>query len=147
MDAEVAYLPKPFSPAQLSIKVREVLGQSKTAGRILGVDDDAARPGHAPAGLLEAGYEVMHGGRWPEGNAPGGEHPFDLVLTDLVMPDREGIETIRDLRRDYPAIRIVAMSGRRAAYLKQREKLGAHVTLRKPIDCQELVRIIRERSA
>jgi DNA-binding NarL/FixJ family response regulator len=61
------------------------------------------------------------------------------------MPDQEGIETIRQLRRDYPGIRIVAMSGALDdVYLKTAEFLGAHVALRKPIDSQDLLRIIRE---
>ena len=145
VDAEVAYLPKPFTPAQLSIKVREVLGQSKTAGRILVLDDDGAVRGMLQQALLDAGYQVMSAGDGREGMRLVATHPFDLVLTDLIMPDREGIETIRDLRRDYPSIRIVAMSGAMdAVYLKSAELLGAHVTLRKPIDCQDLLRIIRE---
>jgi PAS domain S-box-containing protein len=145
LDAAVAYLPKPFTPAQLSMKVREVLGQSKSWGRILVLDDDDAVRGLLQQTLSDAGYEVLSACDGRAGMRLAAEHAFDLVLTDLIMPDREGIETIRDLRRDYPAIRIVAMSGAvDAVYLKTAELLGAHVTLRKPIDSQDLLRIIRE---
>ena len=61
------------------------------------------------------------------------------------MPDQEGIETIREIHRDYPSIRIVAMSGAMdAVYLKTAELLGVHVALRKPIDGKELLRTLRE---
>jgi PAS domain S-box-containing protein len=145
LDAGVAYLPKPFTPAQLSLKVREVLGQPNTAGKILVMDDDDAVRGLLQQALSDAGYEVLSARDGQEGMRLVAKHPFDLVLTDLVMPDREGIETIRELRRDYPAIRIIAMSGAMdGIYLKTAELLGAHVALRKPIDCQDLLRIIRE---
>lgn len=145
LDAGVAYLPKPFTPAQLSVKVREVLGQSKTVGRILVLDDDDAVRGLLHQALSDAGYEVQSAGDGREGMRLVAKYEFDLVLTDLIMPDREGIETIRELRRDYPAIRIVAMSGAMdAVYLKTAELLGADVALRKPIECQDLLRILRE---
>jgi PAS domain S-box-containing protein len=145
LDAEVAYLPKPFTPAQLAIKVREVLGQPETLGKILVLDDDDAVRGLLQQALSEAGFEVMSAREGREGMRLVAQHPFDVVLTDLIMPDQEGIETIRKLRRDYPSIRIVAMSGAMdSVYLKAAELLGAHVSLRKPIDCQDLVRTIRE---
>jgi CheY-like chemotaxis protein len=145
LDAGVAYLAKPFTPAQLAVKVREVLGQPKTAGRILVLDDDDAVRGLLQEVLSEAGYEVLAARDGREGMRLVAEHPFDLVLTDLIMPDQEGIETIRELQRDYPAIRIVAMSGAvDPVYLKTAEMLGAHVTLSKPIDCQDLLRAVRE---
>jgi PAS domain S-box-containing protein len=145
LDAEVAYLAKPFTPSQLAIKVREVLGQPQTLGKILVLDDDDAVRGLLQQALSDAGYEVMSARDGREGMRLVAEHRFDVVLTDLIMPDQEGIETIRKLRRDYPDVRIVAMSGAMdAVYLKAAELLGAHVSLRKPIDCQDLVRTIRE---
>jgi two-component system cell cycle sensor histidine kinase/response regulator CckA len=145
LEPGVAYLPKPFTPAQLSIKVREVLGQSKSVGRILVLDDDDAVRGMLQQALSEAGYEVRSAGDGRAGMRLVAEQEFDLVLTDLVMPDQEGIETIRELRRDYPGIRIVAMSGAMdGIYLKTAELIGAHVTLCKPIETQDLVRVIRE---
>jgi PAS domain S-box-containing protein len=145
LDPGMAYLPKPFTPAQLALRVREVLGQSKTAGSILVVDDDDAVRGLLQQTLADAGYQVLSARDGRAGMQLAAEHEFDLVLTDLIMPDQEGIETIRQLRRDHPGVRIVAMSGAfDGVYLKTAELLGAHVTLRKPIEPRELLRVVRE---
>jgi len=145
LDQGVDYLPKPFTPAQLAVKLREVLGQSKAMGRILVVDDDDAVRGVLQKTLSDAGYEVLSARDGREAMRLVATHPFDLVLTDLIMPDQEGIETIRELHRDYPSIRIVAMSGAMdAVYLKTAELLGAGAALRKPIDGSELLRTLRE---
>jgi PAS domain S-box-containing protein len=145
LDQGVDYLPKPFTPAQLAAKVRDVLGQSKTMGRILVVDDDDAVRGVLQKTLSDAGYEVLTARDGREAMRLVATHPFDLVLTDLIMPDQEGIETIRELHRDYPSIRIVAMSGAMdAVYLRTAELLGAGAALPKPINGSELLRTIRD---
>ncbi|MFH1497875.1 MAG: response regulator [Verrucomicrobiota bacterium] len=71
------------------------------------------------------------------------QHPVDLVITDLVMPDQEGIETIMMVRKQYPDVRILAMSGGHQArnampYLELAARLGAHGTLEKPFSIDEL---------
>ena len=64
----------------------------------------------------------------------------DLVLTDLVMPEQEGIETIAIIRERYPSVKIVAMSGgaRVLDYLPDAAAMGAHQTLSKPFSAEEL---------
>lgn len=74
--------------------------------------------------------------------------PFDVVVTDLVMPEKEGIETIMLVRKQYPHIRILAISGghqtRNAApYLELAARLGAHDTLEKPFSIDTLDKKIR----
>lgn len=68
--------------------------------------------------------------------------PPDVVLTDIIMPEKEGLETIRELRRDYPEVKIIAMSGggRVSAvdYLKIAKQMGAAVTLDKPFSGEAL---------
>lgn len=68
---------------------------------------------------------------------------FDLVITDLVMPEKEGIETILELRRKFPALRIIAMSGGGLAdpetNLKLARHLGAVHTLAKPFSSEEFL--------
>ena len=67
---------------------------------------------------------------------------FDLMLTDLIMPNSEGIENIMVARRDYPSMPIIAMSGgganRAESYLELAEKLGASV-FKKPVAPRELM--------
>ena len=113
--------------------------------RVLVIDDDTEvrRVVH---GLLEAaGFQVM--------SAPDGAQALallelrmaDAVLCDIFMPNKEGIETCSELRRRYPALRVVAMSGASGAtgYLRAAEKLGAVASLRKPFTGQELVAVVQ----
>ena len=144
IETGLAYLPKPFTPAQLALKVREVLGQSKAVGRILLLDDDEAGRGVLRQALSDAGYEVLVAGDGRTGMRLAAEHEFDLVVTDLAMPGQEGLETIRQLRRDYPGVRIVALLGTLDGACPATELPGAHVTVRKPVAPRELLRVIRE---
>ncbi len=73
---------------------------------------------------------------------------FDLVLTDLVMPDKEGIETIVEMRHRWPALKIIAMSGGgrgdAADYLDMAAALGAVATLQKPFSSQQLLDTVKQ---
>ena len=75
--------------------------------------------------------------------------PCDVVATDIVMPEKEGLETIMQLRREYPETRIVAFSGggrtgKLISALDVAKKLGAHRTLEKPFEPQELIDAVTE---
>ena len=71
------------------------------------------------------------------------EQEFGLVLTDVLMPDKDGIEVISELRRDHPNLPIIAMSGGgrlpRDGYLTIARHLGAHAILQKPFTIDQLV--------
>jgi len=76
----------------------------------------------------EAGFELFHR-----------VHP-ELVITDIVMPDMEGIELIRKLRQDAPTVPILAISGSGTPlYLRAATRLGATATLAKPFEIAELL--------
>lgn len=69
----------------------------------------------------------------------------DLVLTDMLMPDRDGVETVLALRRRYPDLRIIAMSGggpRGELDLGVARKLGVSATLAKPYEAEALVALV-----
>ncbi len=72
----------------------------------------------------------------------------DVVITDILMPDKEGIETILELRRRYPSIRIIAISGGGRTgnkdFLRTAQHLGADRTLAKPFALAELLKLTRE---
>lgn len=73
---------------------------------------------------------------------------FDLVITDLVMPDKEGIETIIEMRKLKPELPIIAMSGggrgNASDYLEMAGQLGAKRTLAKPFPAQTLLDAVHE---
>jgi CheY-like chemotaxis protein len=89
---------------------------------------------------------VVEAGNGRDGLSLAREGQPDVVVTDLIMPDKEGLETIIELRRDFPDLPIIAMSGSGLGshYLKAAEKLGAEKTLAKPFMMEELVQAVRE---
>ena len=136
---------KPFRPDELGEAVRKALGPTSPAGRVLVVDDEGAVRSFLALVLTRAGYEVMeapNGRTALEDVRAGG---VDLVITDLVMPDKEGIETIRTLRRDGPPVRIIAISGAMGGrFLKVAQLMGADAILAKPISPEALLATVRQ---
>lgn len=74
--------------------------------------------------------------------------PADVVVSDILMPDMDGIETIHELRKEFPGLPIVAMSGgpssRRMDYLPVARELGAAACLKKPFDLLEFIATVRD---
>jgi CheY-like chemotaxis protein len=66
--------------------------------------------------------------------------PADVLITDIVMPGQDGVETIEALRRDYPNLRIIAMSGHDLAstWLTLAERMGVSAVLLKPFTIETL---------
>lgn len=94
------------------------------------------------------GYKVIDVSGGKEGIRFYRENPTGLVIIDLIMPDKDGIETIQELKQHFPAVKIIAISGGGRlgpeGYLYLAKMLGAHRTLTKPIDLPELLRAIEE---
>ena len=112
--------------------------------RILIVDDDAMVRRVLMDMLRPEGYELMEAvnGKAATQMATGTE--IDLVITDLVMPEQEGIETIRLLRERLPILKILAMSGAFGGeFLTMVGHLGADGTLSKPLRYQEVLKAVR----
>ena len=76
------------------------------------------------------------------------EKPADLVITDLIMPEQEGLETISRLKKEYEGIKIIAISGGGRigpeAYLPAALELGADLVFSKPFDVQKVVSAVQE---
>jgi CheY-like chemotaxis protein len=104
--------------------------------RMLIIDDDAEFRALLRRALVQAGYEVVEACNGREGVLCYRTAPTDLVLTDIQMPEQDGLETIRALRREFPAVKIIAMSGSRELggldVLRIAEQFGALHTLEKP---------------
>ena len=110
-------------------------------------DDELFRESLATA-LTEHGYTVTQAEDGEQGIKQFRANPTDLVITDIVMPNKEGVATVADLRRDFPQLGIIAMSGgaahEPALYLKIAGALGATRTLKKPFTLPTLLTAVEE---
>jgi DNA-binding response OmpR family regulator len=139
------FLQKPFSLEQLARKVRAVLGPPKLLARILVADDEAGVRGFLRKVLERGGYGVAEAAGGKQALQQARAEPVDLVITDLVMPEQEGIETILALRQEMPGIGIIAISGRfEGPYLKMAASLGADAVLAKPVSAELLLAKVAE---
>jgi two-component system, chemotaxis family, chemotaxis protein CheY len=115
--------------------------------RVLVIDDDPLLREVAQEMLIQAGHEVtlaengLVALRLPDAPAP------DLAIVDMLMPERDGVETIGDLKRRWPATKLVAVSaGARGLtpqlLLKMAETLGVHATLAKPLEQASFIAVV-----
>ena len=119
--------------------------------RILIIEDDSLTREWLETLLTRNGYVVDLATNGQEGIDLFRRHPADLVITDIVMPEKDGIETITDLRRDNAEVKVIAISGgeRRPEgmsrnYLHSARLLGANRSMQKPIANKDLLAAIRE---
>lgn len=116
--------------------------------KILVIEDDKSFRNVLVTMLQRAGYEVLEAENGNDALRHCQSCNPDLVLTDIIMPDKEGLETIQDLQNICPDIKIIAMSGGGRfgpnSYLPLAEKLGARKTLQKPFMRDELLAAIIE---
>jgi YesN/AraC family two-component response regulator len=115
---------------------------------ILIIDDEAQIRSMIRLILERAGYAVMEATDGVEGIRRFRENPVNLIITDLIMPNKDGIGMIIELKKEFPDVKIIAMSGgglnRPEGYLRGAQKLGAACTLSKPINRQELLRVVKD---
>jgi two-component system chemotaxis response regulator CheY len=115
---------------------------------VLIIDDDAGMRRVLRLTLERVGHTVSEAANGVEGVSRYRSAPTDLVITDVYMPDQDGIETIQMLREEFPATRILAISGGAVsgsgAALTDARMLGADATLAKPFAMEALVRCVTE---
>ena len=119
--------------------------------RVLVIDDTAEVREMIGKMLSSEGYDVLEAANGKEGMLIISSEPeIDLVITDLIMPEKEGIETIREIKQDYSHIRILAISGGGKIdaqnYLAIAKGMGADLTLSKPFVKQDLLKAVQELS-
>ncbi len=116
--------------------------------QILLIDDDAAARFLVSDILQEQGYSVTTADNGKEGLLLLDQESPDLVITDIIMPDMDGIEVIMQLKRSYPDGKIIALSAGGSIssdkYLDLAKGLGAQKVLTKPVDHQVLIDTVRE---
>ncbi len=103
---------------------------------VLIIEDDPSLRDALQRALRGQRYRILEAGKGGEGMKMLQAHPVDVVLVDIFMPGKEGVETIRELRRSYPHVKIIAMSGGGAKgevdVLLVAKAMGSHQTLVKP---------------
>ena len=115
--------------------------------RILVIDDDALLRGAIRVVLESAGYEVLEAGDGNAGLRLHREPGADLLVVDLFMPERDGLEVIRAVRAEAPQAKIIAMSGGSSLQLDLLDAaaaFGASRTLQKPFRPNALLTVVRE---
>jgi DNA-binding response OmpR family regulator len=116
--------------------------------QILVIEDDFAVRELILQTLSKAGYQVIAAGDGVEGLSLFREKNPALVITDIVMPQKEGLQTIIELRQQSPGVKVIAMSGGgrycNADYLKLARKFGASRTVSKPFMRDEMLAAVRE---
>jgi len=126
--------------------------------RIIIIDDEQDVRDALQEVLKRAGFETDVAANGDEGLELLRESPCDLVITDIIMPGKDGVKIISDLRNEFPNTKIIAISGggnvtplayepnaiKTAAYLASASAAGADVTLTKPFDGTELVDAVQD---
>jgi DNA-binding response OmpR family regulator len=116
--------------------------------RILIIEDETTLRGFMQEFLEKAGYEVGVASDGEEGMCLFAEQPYDVVITDILMPNKEGLETILELSQQSPDVKIIAITGGGIGLgddlLDMARDFGAHRALRKPIPMRQLVEVVQE---
>ncbi|WP_296819200.1 response regulator [Brevundimonas sp.] len=115
---------------------------------ILVIDDDPLVRLIASQMLSQAGYRVSVAEDGDEGVRQIETRPFDLVITDLIMPNKEGVETIREIKQRWPQVPMIAISsgGQLDAgyYLPLAKAMGATAVMQKPLRKETFLPLIEE---
>jgi DNA-binding response OmpR family regulator len=111
--------------------------------KILLVDDDTLVRTSLAYALEDAGHAVSQAVNGDDGLSALARENFDLVVLDILMPEREGIETIRDIRQKWPTLPVLAISGGDKTgwsdFLRMASTLGANDTMAKPFTATDFV--------
>ena len=118
----------------------------REAGRVLLVDDSQDLLAVLKRALEVRGYSVVTAPNGTLAMKMAREQEFDVVVTDIIMPEKEGLETIMELKKVNPGIAVVAMSGGGRINAEEQlllaKKLGAIGTLKKPFGLNQLLELL-----
>lgn len=116
--------------------------------RVLIIDDNDQVREKLREVLEYAGHEVVEASDGKDGMRFFQKDQTELVITDVLMPEKDGLETIMGLRRDFPDVKIIAISGGGRIgpdnYLRTAKLLGAQYTFTKPFKLKELLGAVRD---
>ena len=115
--------------------------------RVLVIDDDIPTCHVLRQALERAGYDVVEAHEGHAGVQHCQKSHFDVVITDMLMPDKEGLGMIQELRQNFPELKIIAISG--GSYVGTRSILdvarhfGAQSTLQKPFGLRQMLETLQ----
>jgi DNA-binding response OmpR family regulator len=125
--------------------------QAEAMARILVIDDDELLREFVQRALANAGFEVIPAGDGDEGLRIFTEMPVDLVVCDILMPNKDGLETIRAIRSISARLPIITMTGGILADtedglddLRMSMAFGATRTIAKPFRATKLLKLVRD---
>ena len=113
-------------------------------GRILVIEDDPNIRTALRAFFRRAGHSVTVASTGAEGAKRYSRAPTDVVITDIMMPGKDGIEVLLELRADFPDIKVIAISGEARDLLPVAQDLGFRHTFSKPLDLRGLLLAVEE---
>ncbi len=115
---------------------------------ILVIDDDSQTLELISSVFEEEGSKVLTAENGKKGIDLFRQSPTAVVITDIIMPVKDGIETIMELKKEFPELKIIAISSGSHVFpdphLKTAKLLGANKTMTKPLDLKELVEAVKE---
>src|SRR6185503_5268361 len=113
--------------------------------KVLVIDDEEGIRNVLKRTLTAVGFDVVSAETGEEGTNVFRRERVDIVVVDMVLPKKDGVETIMDIRRGFPQAKFIAMSGEKnAEMLGLAEKVGAQKRLTKPFTRQQLIGAIEE---
>jgi CheY-like chemotaxis protein len=118
-------------------------GKAMRSATVLIIEDDAFVRTLLAQVLKEDGYQVCEADNGRRGVERFHAQPVDLVITDLEMPELNGLEVILALTRAFLDVKVIAMSGRAAEDLQKARLMGARQTFAKPLDLPALLYAVR----
>ena len=112
--------------------------------RVLVIDDDAEIRVSLIKALEKAGHDVDEAGDGEEAIEYFTSMPYDVVVSDINMPVKDGVESFLDLKTDYPDLKLIMISGEDEALLKTAEELGANRAIAKPFSITDILTAVEE---
>lgn len=116
--------------------------------RILVIDDDPDVRGSLNKILTRAGYDVVEAADGAAGIALQHREPADVIITDIFMPGLDGLQTIRQLKKEGSGVKVIAVSGgdrTGTVDLKEHARLlGAFKVLAKPFEMRDVLAAVKE---
>jgi CheY-like chemotaxis protein len=140
---QAAFISKPWTARGLCEKIGAVLNTGVAALRVLVVDDDEGMRGWLTEVLQGEGHRVFAAPDGLEAVRLAKRQSFDLVITDISMPNEDGLGTVRALRKTQSKLKIIAISGGNSDALVDAKLLGAAAALAKPFTAEALLSCIR----